>query len=32
MSPSLTDEQIQQMSKQQVEMLAPNPRQDFWDR
>lgn len=28
----LRDEEIQQMGEEQVEMLAPNPRQDFWDR
>lgn len=30
--PGLRDEEIQQMGEEQVEMLAPNPRQDFWDR
>lgn len=24
--------EIQQMGEEQVEMLAPNPRQDFWAR
>lgn len=28
----LREQEIQQMGEEQVEMLAPNPRQDFWDR